>query len=63
MTIELTPDQIDNAVVLLNRLADLYSSEAAALSRMAYPVAQELAAERLDAIGNAQELVAVLMEY
>ena len=62
MTIELSPEQVDINISLLNRLADLYSTEAAALARMAHPVAQELAEDRLDAIGSAQELIAVLAE-
>lgn len=60
MKIEMTPQQVSTNVELLTRLADLYSTEAAALAKMDYPVAQELAEERLDMIGYAQELIALL---
>lgn len=63
MTINLTPDQLAHNIDLLTRLADLYGSEAAGLAKFDYPVAQELAEDRLDAIGYAQELIALLSEY
>lgn len=60
--IELSPQQLDRNVELLTRLADLYSDEAAALARLDYPVARELAEDRLDAIGDAQALIALLTQ-
>lgn len=62
MKIEMTPQQVSTNVELLTRLADLYSTEAAALAKLDYPVAQELAEDRLDAIGSAQELIALLSD-
>lgn len=63
LTINLTHEQLAHNIDLLTRLADLYGSEAAGLAKFDYPVAQELAEDRLDAIGYAQELIALLSEY
>lgn len=60
MKIEMTLQQVSTNVELLTRLADLYSTEAAGLARLDYPVARELAEDRLDMIGYAQELIALL---
>lgn len=60
MKIEMTPQQACNNIDLLGRLADLYGTEAAALATLDCPVARELAEARLDAIGQAQELIALL---
>lgn len=60
--IELTPEQAQITMDLLNQLADLYGHEAGALGHYRTPVAQELMEARLDAIGNAQEIIAVLAE-
>lgn len=62
MKIEMTPQQVSTNVDLLTRLADLYSTEAAGLVRLDFPVARELAEERLDMIGYAQELIALLSD-
>lgn len=62
MKIEMTPQQVSTNVELLTRLADLYSTEAAGLARLDFPVARELAEERLDMIGYAQELIALLSD-
>lgn len=60
--IELTPEQAQTTMDLLNQLADLYSHEAGVLGHYLAPVAQELMEDRLDAIGKAQEIVAVLAQ-
>lgn len=62
MKIEMTPQQVSTTVELLTRLADLYSTEAAALAKLDFPVARELAEERLDMIGYAQELITLLSD-
>lgn len=60
--IELTPEQAQTTMDLLNQLADLYGHEAGVLGYYLAPVAQELMEARLDAIGRAQELIAILAE-
>lgn len=60
--IELTPEQAQTTMDLLNQLADLYGHEAGVLGYYLAPVAQELMEARLDAIGRAQELIAVLAQ-
>lgn len=60
--IELTPEQAQTAMDLLNQLVDLYGHEAGVLGHYLAPVAQELMEARLDAIGKAQEIVAILAE-
>ena len=47
---------------LLNQLVDLYGHEAGVLGHYMCTVAQELMEARLDAIGNAQEIIAILAE-
>lgn len=60
--IELTPEQAQITMDLLNQLVDLYGHEAGVLGHYLAPVAQELMEARLDAIGKAQEIVAILAE-
>ena len=60
--IELTPEQAQTTVELLNQLVDLYGHEAGVLGNYKCTVAQELMEARLDAIGNAQEIIAILAE-
>ena len=60
--IELTPEQAQTVMDLLNQLADLYGHEAGVLGYYLAPVAQELLEARLDAIGKAQEIIAVPAE-
>lgn len=60
--IELTPEQAQTAMDLLNQLVDLYGHEAGVLGYYLATVAQELMEARLDAIGRAQELIAILAE-
>ena len=60
--IELTPEQAQTVMDLLNQLVDLYGHEAGVLGNYLAPVAQELLEARLDAIGKAQEIIAVPAE-
>ncbi|MCI9118804.1 MAG: hypothetical protein HFF32_03980 [Flavonifractor sp.] len=60
--IELTPEQAQTVMDLLNQMVELYGHEAGVLGYYLAPVAQELLEARLDAIGKAQEIIAVLAE-